>query len=94
MRSRAPADKMETSPTDSIETPPDGSARTTRGLGGYTRGCADAHPPSKTKIPRMILPELPEGSVAPVGFINPVTGFHAKARPKQAAHNSWAGPRI
>ena len=27
--------------------PPDGSARTTRGLRGYTRGCAHAHPPTK-----------------------------------------------
>ena len=33
--------------------PPDGSARTARGLGGYTRGCARAHPPTQQKdLPR------------------------------------------
>jgi len=50
--------------------PPDDSARIARGLGGYTRGCARAHPLTKRNFPhwqirknrQTILPESPGGS--------------------------------
>ena len=85
VRSCAPTDETKTSPAGNTKNPLDDSARIARGLGGYTRGCACAHPPSRQKTPQTILPKSPGGLGAPVGFINP--GSLADGLPKQ-----WFGP--
>ena len=68
----------KTSPADNTENPPAGSARTARGLGGYTRGCARTHPPNNRRTsptdnagnPQPVLPEPPWGTGAtPTGAL-------------------------
>ena len=48
-------------PVGNTENPPDSSARTAQGLGGYTRGCARAHPSARRKIPCTIPLKITRG---------------------------------